>query len=234
MKEQVDTQRLNKSVKFIPLNLYAEYTKDDGSKDYGLMSWSIKNGYPRVAVNTTGVRSENIDYTKLITAPFDYISLLVALDDLKAVINSDKDCIRRVDCLNNKFVDGKRTDEIYVQATVYFIKDKEGIIYISVIETGKQKLKFKMVPKGYVRFYDDQGNVIENEGIRSKKFATKYLEVLVELMKDEMKIDSKYQTIKNNNSSVVKPSNPDIEIPVKVVTTNVKTESFDLDKMLEL
>ena len=234
MKEKVDTQRINKSIRFIPLNLFSEYTKEDGTKDYGLMSWSIKNGYPRVSVNTTGVRSESIDYTKLITAPFDYINLLTALDDFKDVINSEKDCIRRVDCLNNKFVDGKRTDEIYVQATVYFIKDKEGVIYISVIEQGKQKLKFKVAAKGYVRFYDAQGNVIDNEGEKSKRFALKYLEVLKLLMEDELKIDAKYQSIKNNNSSVVKPSNPDIEVPTKIVTTKVETDSFDLDKMLEL
>ena len=234
MKEKVDTQRINKSIRFIPLNLLSEYTKEDGTKDYGLMSWSIKNGYPRVSVNTTGVRSESIDYTKLITAPFDYINLLTALDDFKDVINSEKDCIRRVDCLNNKFVDGKRTDEIYVQATVYFIKDKEGVIYISVIEQGKQKLKFKVAAKGYVRFYDTQGNVIDNEGEKSKRFALKYLDVLKMLMEDELKIDAKYQSIKNNNSSVVKPSNPDIEVPTKIVTTKVETDSFDLDKMLEL
>lgn len=234
MKEKVDTQRINKSIRFIPLNLLSEYTKEDGTKDYGLMSWSIKNGYPRVSVNTTGVRSDVVDYTKLITAPFDYINLLSALDDFKDVINSEKDCIRRVDCLNNKFVDGKRTDEIYVQATVYFIKDKEGVIYISVIEQGKQKLKFKVAAKGYVRFYDAQGNVIDNEGEKSKRFALKYLDVLKMLMEDELKIDAKYQSIKNNNSSVVKPSNPDIEVPTKIVTTKVETDTFDLDKMLEL
>lgn len=234
MKEQVDTQRINKTIRFIPLNLVCEYTKEDGTKDYGLMSWSIKNGYPRVSVNTTGVRTESIDYTKLITAPFDYINLLSALDDFEKVIASEKDTIRRVDCLNNRFKDGKRTDEIYVQATVYFIKDKEGIIYISVLEQGKQKLKFKVVPKGYVRFYDDAGNVIDNEGERSKRFSLKYLQVLRMLMEDELKIDAKFQSIKNNNSSVVKPSNPDVEVPIKVVTTKVETENFDLDKMLEL
>lgn len=238
MKESIDRSKMNRTIRFIPFNLKHDFIKEDGTKDTALFKISIKNGYPRFTTYTSSEKTDVIDYGKIITAPFDHIMLGVVLDkDFRAVIDSEKAKIKRVDCLNVKWKDGKKTDEVYVQASVYFIKDAEGVVYISLIEDKKTKVKFKVFPNGYVRRYNDDGTPIATEGEISTEYAKKYLDYLLFVLKDEFKTDAKFEQVSTVSSFNTKPSNPDIEVPSEVETTDIvikDNEAFDLDKMLDM
>lgn len=238
MKETLDRSKMNKTIRFIPFNLKHELTKEDGTKDNALFKISIKNGYPRFTSYLSSEKTEKPDYSKIITAPFDYMMLAVVLnEDFRAVINSDKPKIRKVDCLNVKWKDGVKTNEVYVQATVYFIKDAEGVVYISLIEDKKNKVKFKVFPNGYVRRYNEDGTPLETEGQISTAYAKQYLEHLILILKDEFNIDAKYEQVSTVGSYITKPSNPDIETPSEVKRADVPVkdkDEFDIDKMLDM
>ncbi len=238
MKESIDRSKMNKTIRFIPFNLKHDFTKEDGTKDTALFKVSIKNGYPRFTSYLSNEKTEKVDYTKIITAPFDYMMLAVVLnEDFRTVINSDKPKIKKVDCLNVRWKDDVKTDEVYVQATVYFIKDAEGVVYISLLEDKKNKVKYKVYPNGYVRRYNDDGTPLETEGQISTAYAKEYLEHLLLILKQEFKIDSKYEQVSTVGSYITKPSNPDIETPNEVKRTDVVVKDnseFDIDKMLDM
>ena len=174
-----------KIVKFLQLNLYKNYNDEDDN--YGLLSWSIRAGYPRITVFTKNnkVKSDApFDYNTMIVAPFDYLTLNMLFETIESVLKGDKDKSESVFCYNTKFINGNRTNEIVLQATVKVGKDKEGVMYMAVLEEGKKKVKFEILPtKKWHKFS------VEDRSILSIRYTKAYLKVLKKLMDDEMKVD---------------------------------------------
>lgn len=219
--ESTGNLKVNKTIKFTPLNLKKEYDVNE-KRDTAVLSWGIRNGYPRITVNLSGVRTETPDYSKLITAPFDYLSYGMWLGVMQQVIDSPTAVVRKVECLNVKWSNGVKTDEIYVQATVNFGKDDKGIFFIAVVEDKKIKVKFELLPAAtWHRFYDEQGNLIEDKGVLSLLYAKTYLSTLSKLMDSELEKDGKYILEKTTGTNLVRPSN--------VTTTGDNTTSVNPD-----
>lgn len=205
--ENTATSKVNKTIKFTPLNLKKEYDVNE-KKDTAVLSWGIRNGYPRISVNLSGIRTETVDYSKLITAPFDYIAFGRFLQIMKDVIAGPNGVTRKVECLNVKWNNGVKTDEIYVQATANFGKDANGVFFLAVIEDKKIKVKFDLLPAAtWHRFYDDKGNLIEDKGILSLSFTEAYVSALEKLMDSELMHDGKYKLEKISGVNSVRPSN---------------------------
>lgn len=180
-----------KLVKFAILTLRKNY--EDESNDYGLLQWSIRNGYPRISIFTTSKKSDHtgFDYGTLITAPFDYITLGVLFDKFKEIIDSPVDTKYVINCYNAEFKNGEKTGKDILQSRVVIGKDKSGIIYISVVEEEKKKIKFDLLPSDrWFKFFDNTGAEITDKAELSKVYAKSYLRTLIKLMESELLKDS--------------------------------------------
>ena len=188
--ENTATSKVNKTIKFTPLNLKKEYDVNE-KKDTAVLSWGIRNGYPRISINLSGIRTETVDYSKLITAPFDYIAFGRFLQIMKDVIVGPNGVTRKVECLNVKWNNGAN-----------------GVFFLAVIEDKKIKVKFDLLPAAtWHRFYDDKGNLIEDKGILSLSFTEAYVSALEKLMDSELMHDGKYKLEKISGVNSVRPSN---------------------------
>lgn len=168
--------------RFNRLTIRTFLDKDDrDNKDTASLSWSIRAEYPRITVYTNNSKwyvDNKIDYNYVITAPFDIIGLEVFLGRFESVIKANPGTKYRVDCLNTKFENGTRTKEIYTQATVICGKDNNGIIYLAVLEEGKAKIKFDLLPSRFFKYYDANGVEIKDKSVLSQMYATAYLKIL--------------------------------------------------------
>jgi len=172
-------QNTPQMIKFSGLTLKKQY--DDG-KDYGVLLWSIRAGYPRITVYTTNAKKEpnaKFDFNTRIVATFDNVTMVSVIRDLKSIINAKPGTTKVRDCYNHKFVNGVRTDEIVLQAKVTIGKTTEGLIFIAVTEGSKKKIRFDILPKTlYSKLRDDEGKIVTDQSVLSKDHAESYLMIL--------------------------------------------------------
>lgn len=168
-----------KIAKFLSLSL-SKWIEED--KGFANLQWSVRNSYPRITVFCSNhVKKEDgtMDYSKIITAPFTLPTIFIFTRYLRLMINDKEPGYYTIECYNTKFVDGKRTDEIYLQSKVIVGKDDKGVLYLSAIEEGKRSIKFELLPDSrWFKFYDKKGNEIVDKADLSKSYALAYVKVL--------------------------------------------------------
>jgi len=154
-------------IRFMAFDLKHTYTEEDGSSDTAKLTWSKRNGYPRITVWLSSKNNgEKLDYGKIIIAPFDIITAHNILSRLNEVMLSKEDKVYKIGAYNNIYVDNERTDEIKLVATIEVGKHR-GVMYFKVIESGKKVVKFEILPSAYTKYYDKQGDLITDRGILS-------------------------------------------------------------------
>jgi len=160
-------------VKFAPLTL----RKDYGDGDYGILNYATRNGYPRITVFTSNKNKEEaFDYNTMVNATFSLTQFLMFVDEMRDIVNGDKDKSASVDCFNAKFINGVKTNDIELQATAIVGKDKDGIIYLAVTSEGKRKVKFELLPTEWNK-YSRNKEVLSKEEL-SKRFAKSYIRAI--------------------------------------------------------
>lgn len=177
-----------KYVRFSLLNLRKPYEDKD---DYALLTWGIRKGFPRITVWTNNKRPEGVkvDMNTVITAPFDYVSFTMFRHYFKNIINNVEPDVKKytIECFNVKFVDNKRTNDVYIQARVTIGRDKDNVIYIGVIADEKPKIKFDLMPNPkWFKFYAGDKNLLEDKARLSTEYAKAYLEVMDKLYENVM------------------------------------------------
>lgn len=180
-----------KLTKFAVLTLSKTIQNEStGEEDRPTLRWMLRNGYPRVTVFTSDEMADSnkkFDYNKMIIAPFDLISLNIFITMAKEVLEKkEKSSYREVNCLNKKFVNGERTNEMYLQATVRIGIDDEGVAYIVVMEDTKPKIKFDFKPSDYLKFKDENGDEITDHAKITRLYAVEYIRILEKLLDSEM------------------------------------------------
>lgn len=170
-----------KLIKFAGLTLRKE--------DKSGLQWSIRQGFPRITVYTDSNildENKNVDYSKVIIAPFDYVTMMMFLEYFEQIIKSDGDLKYTINCYNTVYKDNKKTDEVGLQASVVVGKDKEGVVYLAALEEGKKSLKFDLLPnRKWHKVIDNNGNEIDSPKRLSATYATGYLKLLRELLAKE-------------------------------------------------
>lgn len=198
-----------KIVRFTPLSLRKEY--DDESKDFGMLTWSIRMGYPRITVFTSNNTKTDgkFDYDKMITAPFDYVTMGILLKRFQEVVASKEEVKFTVECYNPKFVNRVKTDEIALQAKVTIGKDADGVVFIAAIEDNKRKVRFDLLPSMiWHKYYDKNGDQITDRRLLSEMYAFSYLKLLNSLLDAEAAKDMLSEKDVVEKTSV-KPANSD-------------------------
>ena len=164
-----------KRVKFKPLTLIK--VLDEDTKEYASLQFSIRMGYPRIAVYTKNIpraydpnnKPPALDYNTMIIAPFDYKMFMDLLEYMEEVIESKEPIRYSVDCLNVKWVNGAKTNDVYTQATVTIGKDNEGVVFLAATEDKKRKVKFDLLPKlEWHRLKDKNGDLVVDKAFLSK------------------------------------------------------------------
>lgn len=214
-----------KIVKYGKLSLRKEIKEND-KVDTATLTWSNRNGFPRVTIYTSdNIRlkdRDGLDYSKIIIAPFDYVTIRAFINMFIDVLDRDEEVKREVECYNMKFLNGTRTDELYLQAKVIVGKDKEGVVYIAAIENNKKKIRFDLVPSN--RFFKFSGDPsLENIKTLSQYYAKAYLELLQKCIAEDV-IDAKTVTEIDDG----KPTDQK-KIPPKIKETIKTQESNSMD-----
>jgi len=178
----MEKKRTTEILRFNGLALRKQYEDSD---DFAVLTWSVRMGYPRVTVYTTNKKPENgekFDYNTFINAPYDFVAIEDLFDLMDEVLASDKDITRQILSNNNKFKDGVRTDEIVPQGLVKVGKT-DGVMWLAVLEEGKKKIKFELLPNKYHTRYTNENEVLKDKAELSKRYASGYIKVLKRLMR---------------------------------------------------
>lgn len=208
-----------KIAKFLSLNLTKWIEEDKGN---ATLQWSVRNSYPRITIFCSpNVKNADgtLDYNKIIIAPFTVPLVFIFTKYLRSFLTDDKPGYYTIECYNTKFKDGKRTDEVYLQAKVIIGKDDKGVIYLSALEEGKRSIKFDLLPDSrWFKFYDKDGKEVVNHAELSKAYAEAYLKVLEDniLALESQDVINSMLTLDLSNKSNGSPVELQKDLDIKV------------------
>lgn len=193
---KIETPHRVKRTKYTALTIYKDIAKENGDTDTANLSWSTRGEYPRITVYTSkNCKDANskIDWSKIIIAPMDIITLKTFLSRaIKILSKGEKDSFSEAYCYNNRYKDGERTNEKYLQATMRIGIDKDGKAYIAAYEKSKPKIKFEFVTPDFyyqLRSSDEEETTdITLTPKQTRERAAEYLSIVRDLMNDEMKL----------------------------------------------
>lgn len=172
-------------VKFKRFNNLALFNRDNNNR--AKLDWSVRGFYPRITVYTgdNAFVDNKPNYDNIIIAPFDMVTLGYLVSNLELCNNTKEPTRSRIDCYNTKVVNGVRTDEKFIQASVEIGKDEEGVCYIKVSEDKKPTIKFKLLPNTiWFKYYDKTGEQIKDNSVLSKIFTRGYIRTIRSLILD--------------------------------------------------
>jgi len=209
-----------------------DFTEQVDSKLSFRLSWAYRGDYPRLVLMAT-VKDEHgkgsWDFNKSVYCPFTIKGLLTFIGTLSEFIETAKNGdTYETDCLNNKIVDNRRTDEMYVQGTIKIGKDDNGVFYISLyngiaLEAGR--LRFDFAPGAYFKYRIN--NVTLTDAVLSKVAIKEYVNVIRTsfFTVKELKVGKKPgEHTKNVKHNLVAPKVIDVK-PIEVDT------KIDLDNL---
>ena len=191
-------KKIQKKTEYKHINKLSLFKELDGD-NYATLKWSVRNGYPRVTVfteNNVMLPAGKMDYSKVITAPFDAITLNGILILFEGIINSKEKKHITVNCYNAKYENNVKTNDVALQGKFVIGKDENGINYMAVTEEGKPKIKFELAPsKKWFKFLGDNGDEMAN---LSNAYATGYIKLLTSALEHVIKTDITVSTIEDN------------------------------------
>lgn len=146
--------------------------------DGGSLHWGVRMGFPRITVIPERIQDGDNYNEKIITAPFNVPTLHLLLEYMEEVVNGEKGQYKSIECRNVKYVNGERTSETFVQSTVIVGKDKDGIIFITLVSEGKKRVKFSILPDSrWYRIYHNNTEVTDKAEI-SRVFGRAYIKAV--------------------------------------------------------
>lgn len=124
------------------LSMSAPTPGHDGK--YASLQWGLFSNNPRITVYTNDPNDNGPDkgYGK-ISANLDLPVFAAFLHQLDKVIDGPADTKIGIENKNFIFPGGKRSEKPVVVSTLWFGKDKEGIVWVSVVAQNRPKIQFK-------------------------------------------------------------------------------------------
>lgn len=191
---------------FVRLNSFTlRKTTDMNTGKVADLSWCIRDNYPRLVLNPDIKAEWNV--SSLVTAPFDYVSLISSLDIFLSMLEKGEEDSLKISCKNIKYVTengvSKKTDEKIIQGEVILGISSKGIAYISCTKQGSEKIPFPiMFDKDWFTLYRNNNEVNDSKFL-SLTFAKNYIKTLKAVLegfaKDSASSTTKPFTRPNNN-----------------------------------
>jgi len=163
------------------LSLTAPHPKLEGV--YSSLNWMLVNNNPRIVVYTNDP-DENGNPAKnygKITANLDLGVFASILTELKRIIESKEADKCSVDNFNYVYTDGVRADKPSIVSTLWFGKDEDGVIWISVTAKDRPAIRFTFAPSTFHHFKKADGTDFTTAEA-SQLFAKSYLRILENIM----------------------------------------------------
>lgn len=190
------------SVSYVKLSALGLKKAVPEEEDYATLSWSARNGYPRVTVYLTNKDREGapMDWNKVIIAPMDYVMLEGFIGQMKEIVKGEPKNKIKMGCYSTKFENNKPTKDKELKGTIEFGKDGDGILYIAVLKDDKRTIKFDLKPSVWFTFSDVNG-LIENPSKLSEIYANGYIKKLSDAYSHAFTQSAITTTVVDNNKS---------------------------------
>lgn len=119
------------------------------------LTFGIRDGYPRISVFTND--PNHSDGRGVLSAPMDGHTFYVFLDSLEEVIKHQGEVKHKIDCLTGIRNQEGRVIDKKLQSELWYGKDAEGHIWMSVLVSGAPKIVFKFNIYEYHFLYKPDG-----------------------------------------------------------------------------
>lgn len=122
------------------------------------LTWNMRMGYPRITVFTNDPNDTTMK--GVIYAAMDPTTMFAFFDLMGKVIKSQDELKFKIDCFTTKYVDNQPTSDRVLSSELWFGRDKDGIIWMSVIAPGRPKIRFNFRISDYHGIYRGDGTPI--------------------------------------------------------------------------
>lgn len=148
------------------------------------LSWSIIGNNPRCTIYTNDPEDngQKNDYGRIV-AKLDLAIFMMYMNLIDRVIKAPPDTKFGIKNENFKFPNGKRTDAPVLENTLWVGKDKDGIMWLSVVDANKSRpvIKFPFVPSNFHHFIHGDGTPF-TAAETSVLFAEGYRDTMARIM----------------------------------------------------
>ena len=202
VKNALDTRKLHLSTR-----CPADNTK------WSSFTWLIVASNPRLVVwtNDPGDAGEVNNYGKIV-ANFDIMSFTVFLQLLGEVIDHSGERKESIETYNYIFPRGVRSETPVLVSTLYFGKDKDGIIWVSLVAKNRPVIKFVFGENEFHHYINGDGTPADKSKT-SQRYARAYIKILYDVMEQLLvstyvappppeNKQGGYKTTYNNNNTV--------------------------------
>lgn len=162
------------------LNLSAPTPGHQGK--FASLIWGLHKNNPRITVYTNDPTDTGPDanYGKIVAA-LDGPVFFAFLHQLNQVVDGPNDVKLKVENKNFSFAGGKRSDRPVVMSELWFGKNPEGIVWLSVAAPNRPKIQFKFTLSDFHQFIKADGTPF-NAAEGSVAAAKGYIKVLEQMM----------------------------------------------------
>lgn len=159
------------------LNLSTKCPSAEGK--YSSLIWGIHSNNPRITVYTNDPNDQKDNGR--ISANLDMPVFFSFLAKFNEVIEHDGEIKYKIENKNYIFPGGKRSESPVVVSELWFGKEKDGMIWISVIARDRPKIKFPFTVSEFHKFQHADGSEFTTAEL-SKMVAKGYLNILTNMM----------------------------------------------------
>lgn len=122
------------------------------------LQWGMRDLAPRITVFTNDPNDQGAN-KGMIYAGFNAETFMIFLELLKQVANSEEVEIRhKIDTYGMRFEDNVRTNDRILVSELWFGKDRDGIIWLSLIAPDRPKIRFNFTISDWHAIYRTDGN----------------------------------------------------------------------------
>ena len=180
MADYTRVERVKNALDNRKIQLSAKCPADDSK--YSTMMWMLVANNPRLVVwtNDPSDTGEANNYGK-IQANLDLPTFVVFLNVLADVIDGANDSKQYVENYNYIFPGGKRSDSPVLISTLYCGKDKDGIVWMSLIAKNRPAIKFVFGEGQFHHFHNKDGSAAEKSKV-SQLYAAAHIRILYGFM----------------------------------------------------
>ncbi len=153
------------------------YAPNQAGKSAG-MNIRLHNNNFRIQVYTNDPNDPKQGAITAAVEPYVFSMMLVMLEEAIVATGEYRNYI---DNMGYKFIGGKRGDKQEVLSRTVVGKDTDGILYLSIVESGRPNVKFPMLPSSWHILRGANGDV-EEKAVTSRLFAKGYVKIWTALL----------------------------------------------------